>query len=106
MNLPSRQPSGKLPFGIQTSARISRNGPILTAATVTGRVSKFGLLAYPLRRMAEWKAVQKCDGGADNMQETADQYRQRMFSYLNGPDPAKMPAPAPARLGKLLNVIS
>ncbi len=36
------------------------------------------------------------------VQETADQYRQRMFSYLNGRDPLKMQAAAPARLTKLL----
>src|SRR6266568_1769108 len=39
------------------------------------------------------------------MQETADQYRQRMFSHLNG-DPAKMQAAAPAKLAKLLAGIS
>jgi hypothetical protein len=40
------------------------------------------------------------------MQETADQYRQRMFSYLNGRDPAKMQAAAPAILAKLLAGVS
>ena len=40
------------------------------------------------------------------MQETADQYRQRMFSYLNGRDPVKMQAAAPAKLEKLLKGIS
>jgi len=40
------------------------------------------------------------------MQETADQYRQRMFSYLNGRDPLKMQAAAPAKLAKLLKGIN
>jgi len=48
----------------------------------------------------------KCHRGAKIMQETADQYRQRMFSYLNGRDPVKMQAAAPARLAKLLKGIS
>lgn len=40
------------------------------------------------------------------MQETADQYRQRILSYLNGRDPIKMQAEAPAKLAKLLKGIS
>ena len=40
------------------------------------------------------------------MPETADQYRQRMFSYLDGRDPVKMQAAAPAKLRKLLTGIS
>jgi DinB superfamily len=40
------------------------------------------------------------------MQETADQYRQRILSYLNGRDPIKMQAAAPAKLAKLLKGIS
>jgi hypothetical protein len=40
------------------------------------------------------------------MQETADQYRQRMFSHLNGRDPVKLQAAAPARLARLLKGIS
>src|ERR1022692_2325280 len=48
----------------------------------------------------------KCEGGANIMPETADQYRQRMFSYLDGRDPVKMQAAAPAKLRKLLTGIS
>lgn len=40
------------------------------------------------------------------MQETAEQYRQRMFSHINGKDPIKMQAAAPARLAKLLKGVS
>ena len=40
------------------------------------------------------------------MPETADQYRQRMFSYLDGRDPVKLQAAAPAKLRKLLTGIS
>lgn len=40
------------------------------------------------------------------MQETADQYRHRMFSYLNGRDPVKMQAAAPVKLASLLKGIS
>ena len=40
------------------------------------------------------------------MQETTDQYRKRMFSYVNGRDPVKLQAAAPARLAKLLAGIS
>jgi hypothetical protein len=36
------------------------------------------------------------------MQETADQYRQRMFSYLGASDPLKLQAAAPGKLAKLL----
>jgi hypothetical protein len=36
------------------------------------------------------------------MQETADQYRHRILSYLNGRDLIKMQAAAPAKLAKLL----
>jgi hypothetical protein len=39
-----------------------------------------------------------------HMQETAEQYRQRMFVLVDGKDPVKLQAaaPAPARLAKLL----
>jgi hypothetical protein len=40
------------------------------------------------------------------MQETADQYRQRIFSYLNGGDPLKLQAAAPARLARLLKTVT
>jgi hypothetical protein len=40
------------------------------------------------------------------MQETADQYRQRMFSYIGGSDPLKLQAAAPAKLAKLLKGVS
>ena len=40
------------------------------------------------------------------MPETAEQYRQRMFSHLEGKDPLKLQAAAPARLAKLLKGIS
>jgi hypothetical protein len=40
------------------------------------------------------------------MQETADQYRQRMFSYLGGGDPLKLQAAAPAKLAKILKNVS
>lgn len=40
------------------------------------------------------------------MQETADQYRQRLFSYLEGKDPLKLQAAAPARLAKLLKGVT
>ena len=40
------------------------------------------------------------------MQETADQYRQRILSYLNGRDPIKMQAAAPAKLARLLKAVS
>jgi hypothetical protein len=40
------------------------------------------------------------------MQETPDQYRQRMFSYLNGGDPLKLQAAAPAKLARLLKSVS
>jgi hypothetical protein len=40
------------------------------------------------------------------MQETADQYRQRMFSYVNGRDSMKLQAVAPAKLARLLEGIS
>jgi len=40
------------------------------------------------------------------MQETAEQYRQRMFTYTGGTDPLKLLAAAPARLAKLLKSIS
>src|ERR1019366_2911046 len=48
----------------------------------------------------------KCEGGANIMPETTDQYRQRMYSYLDGRDPVKMQAVAPAKLGKVLKGIS
>jgi len=40
------------------------------------------------------------------MPETAEQYRQRMFSHLDGKDPLKLQAAAPARLAKLLKGVS
>ena len=40
------------------------------------------------------------------MGETAEQYRNRMFSYLNGKDPLRLQAAAPARLKKLLKGVS
>jgi len=40
------------------------------------------------------------------MPETAEQYRQRMFSHLEGKDPLKLQAAAPARLAKLLKGVS
>jgi hypothetical protein len=40
------------------------------------------------------------------MPETAEQYRQRMFSNLEGKDPLKLQAAAPARLAKLLKGVS
>jgi DinB superfamily len=43
---------------------------------------------------------------SQKMQETADQYRQRMFNHLNGRDPVKLQAAAPARLNRLLKGIS
>ncbi len=36
------------------------------------------------------------------MQETVDQYRKRMLSHLEGRDPLKLQAAAPAKLAKLL----
>jgi len=40
------------------------------------------------------------------MPETAEQYRQRMFSHLDGKDPLTLQAAAPARLAKLLKGVS
>ncbi len=40
------------------------------------------------------------------MPETAEQYRKRMFSHLEGRDPLKLQAAAPARLAKLLKGVS
>jgi len=40
------------------------------------------------------------------MPETAEQYRQRMFSHLEGKDPLKLQAAAPARLARLLKGVS
>jgi DinB superfamily len=40
------------------------------------------------------------------MQETAEQYRQRMFVLVDGKDPVKLQAAAPARLAKLLKGVS
>jgi hypothetical protein len=48
----------------------------------------------------------KCDHGAIIMQETADQYRQRILSFLNDRDPIKMQAAAPAKLARLLKGIA
>jgi DinB superfamily len=40
------------------------------------------------------------------MPETAEQYRQRMYSHLEGKDPLKLQAAAPARLAKLLKGVT
>lgn len=40
------------------------------------------------------------------MQETADQYRQRMFSYVGEADPLKLLTAAPAKLAKLIKDIT
>ena len=40
------------------------------------------------------------------MQETAEQYRKRMLSHLEGRDPLKLQAAAPAKLAKLLKGVS
>src|SRR6516162_11619422 len=40
------------------------------------------------------------------MQETAEQYRQRLFSYVSGNDPLKLQAVAPAKLARLLKGVS
>jgi hypothetical protein len=40
------------------------------------------------------------------MQETADQYRQRMLSFVNGRDPMKLQAAAPTKLARLLEGVS
>jgi hypothetical protein len=40
------------------------------------------------------------------MQETAEQYRKRMFGYTEGQNPLKMEAAAPAKLAKLLKGVS
>jgi hypothetical protein len=40
------------------------------------------------------------------MPETADQYRKRMFDHLEGRDPLKLQAAAPAKLAKLLKGVS
>jgi len=40
------------------------------------------------------------------MPETAEQYRQRMYSHVEGKDPLKLQAAAPARLGRLLKGVS
>ncbi|HTA72198.1 MAG TPA: DinB family protein [Bryobacteraceae bacterium] len=40
------------------------------------------------------------------MPETADQYRQRMFSHVQGADPLKLQAAAPAKLAKLLKTVT
>jgi hypothetical protein len=40
------------------------------------------------------------------MQETAEQYRQRMYSYVNGRDPVKLQTAAPGKLAKLLKGVS
>ena len=40
------------------------------------------------------------------MQETADQYRQRMFSYVSGNDPVKLLAAAPGKLARLLKDVT
>jgi hypothetical protein len=40
------------------------------------------------------------------MEETAEEYRQRMFSHLGGSDPQKLMAAAPAKLAKLLRGVT
>ena len=40
------------------------------------------------------------------MPETAEQYRQRMFSHIEAKDPLKLQAAAPERLAKLLKGVS
>jgi uncharacterized damage-inducible protein DinB len=40
------------------------------------------------------------------MQETVEQYRKRMLSHLEGRDPLKLQAAAPAKLAKLLKGLS
>ena len=40
------------------------------------------------------------------MQETVEQYRKRMFGFMEGRDPLKLQAAAPARLAKLLKGVS
>src|SRR5215469_5180627 len=40
------------------------------------------------------------------MQETAEQYRQRMFVLVDGKDPVKLQSAAPVRLAKLLKGVS
>jgi DinB superfamily len=42
----------------------------------------------------------------DAMTETPEQYRLRMYSYLDGKDPLKLQAAAPARLARLLQGVS
>jgi hypothetical protein len=58
--------------------------------TVTGEGLQF--LKFTLRRIA--------------MQETAEQYRNRMYQYIAGQNPLKLEAAAPARLAKLLKGVS
>jgi len=40
------------------------------------------------------------------MQETTDQYRERMFSHVGGNDPMKLQAAAPAKLARLLKGVT
>lgn len=40
------------------------------------------------------------------MQETVEQYRKRIFGFMEGRDPLKLQAAAPARLAKLLRGVS
>ncbi len=40
------------------------------------------------------------------MQETSEQYKQRIYGYLAGRDPVKLQAAAPARLAKLLKGVT
>jgi uncharacterized damage-inducible protein DinB len=40
------------------------------------------------------------------MQETSEQYTQRMYGYLAGRDPVKLQAAAPAKLAKLLTGVT
>jgi hypothetical protein len=40
------------------------------------------------------------------MPETADQYRERMFSHVGGNDPVKLQAAAPVKLARLLKGVT
>ena len=44
--------------------------------------------------------------GINDMPETAEEYRQRMFSYLGDSDPLKLLAAAPRKLAKLLEGVT
>jgi hypothetical protein len=57
---------------------------------------------YPKIRAIQASASAKEEG----MKETADQYRKRMFGHVEGRDPVKMLAAAPAKVAKLLEGLS